>query len=1146
MKLRKRRVIASLLLMSFMNMAFAPMVMADQQVLNQIDGKYGANLRDITGASIDTNGVYANITNTQTNSVLNWNTLNTAPGQTLNYNMVNGQTSFNQVVGRAPSTFAGNLTSTGGRLIIANPYGMIFENGSYTNVNSLILTTHDAVFNATNGKLDLNATKGGTIRIGGKELTQTNNAAVMRIANDLNIISNGIKVENADILAGNTRLVTTDGVNFVTVTSAPDITKETNNKAATFNAKDFDNKNISSSILVKDSAIAVKDNKTGRIYLIAKGNKANTAVLNSALNGKVSAQVDGDATFNVIGNLDIENATIGGNLVAKTVDGNINLKNSTSATASANGETVEQYMMKNGYTSQVNYPIARTAYKWEWKGIGSKTDKPDYTPTKAGIEANPNKKFGITIGYWESVSYTTYDDNYKNEITVADVQKLFKGLSTSDAEKFLKNNLNDTYKVYTDTTTINTNTLAQGQGFVSINNATVGGDLTAKGAGVNISGVGAKNFTTDSINGTAVKYAINDGAFKISESVKTANYTSVAEYQQIYINDSKAPVNATYHRELGDGIIGGYWEYTDASGKTIRVTDSEFTGNINKITALISKKQVTIVDNIKSETIAAHIEKNYSTADSTKNTIKAMTFNGANATSPITTGAINFNGGQGTSLKANAKKNIDLKYFSFSGDTVLNAVNDIVIDGGNRNNLTATSKGNLSTNSENIKITNFYAGDVILNANNNIDTQYFSSGSVQATAKTVNMKNGGFNSIKAAAADISLDNVNALKNSELKATNNIDFKNATIDSSTLDAQGNIITTNASINKSKLSGKNIEIGYKNSEINESTLTAQEKITTNINLNNSTLTAKNVRAKVNGIKKSTLNADNISISKRLGVSVSDSTLNGNTKIEASEGAVNVLSSTIQGATTIIGKSANVTDSNTSAITINATDDVNVLGATIQGNLNIDGAQNVTISSTTSAPDASAQTIADLAESQTAVTDYNATRYTSADFENKYQMAKLNKYGEDQRISYISGDANISNVSNIDIINSAIVGDLNETNYSGESNLITSYVGGAFNPDRVSTPNGSNETSVYQSYIGQYTPVYMLPEDDSSAYSNENDKRRFGEELDTVFRRQFTARGFATSDDEIQARMSAVKSSAKSGNGNSIVLTQQFIAD
>lgn len=296
----------------------------NQQVLDKVDGKYGANLNSVTGATINTNGNYANITNTQTNSVLNWNTLNTAPGQTLNYVMTAGQTSLNKVVTPQLSTFAGNLTSTGGRVIISNPMGIIFENGSYTNVNALTLTTHDAQI--VDGKVVLqsaNIVGSQGVRIGG--VGASSKAAVMRVADDLNIVSNNIKIDNADIFVNNANLVTADGITFVdkemTITDAK-------NSNATM-LKDSNSEDIGS-IHVKDSIITVKDENSGRIFIASKGDVAGVKVEKSVVEGKVQLDVDGNANMSVIGNADIVDSVVANNLNVETVNDTITLDNSNS------------------------------------------------------------------------------------------------------------------------------------------------------------------------------------------------------------------------------------------------------------------------------------------------------------------------------------------------------------------------------------------------------------------------------------------------------------------------------------------------------------------------------------------------------------------------------------------------------------------------------------------------------------------------------------------------------------------------------------------------------------------------------------------------------------------------------------------------
>lgn len=253
----------------------AAMEVTHGDVLEKVNGKYGATLDSVTGARVDTDLTNATITNTATNSILNWNSLNTATRQSLTYIMSDGQTSLNNVTGVGLSQFAGTLKAEHGRLIISNPNGIIFENGSYTNVNALTLTTHQAVIE--NDKLHLidNGSNASIILEGN---TWATSRPVFQIANDLNIVSNNIDVKSTDIIAKDIRLVTADGVTFYAVNN----TKASSNFDAVVNKNNLiDNGNIN----VNDSIIAVRNKETGKISIVSRG---DITVKNTELGGKTT------------------------------------------------------------------------------------------------------------------------------------------------------------------------------------------------------------------------------------------------------------------------------------------------------------------------------------------------------------------------------------------------------------------------------------------------------------------------------------------------------------------------------------------------------------------------------------------------------------------------------------------------------------------------------------------------------------------------------------------------------------------------------------------------------------------------------------------------------------------------------------------
>ena len=253
------------------------MEVTNGEVLEKVNGKYGANLESVVGARVDTDLTNATITNTQTNSVLKWTDLNVAPKQTLDFVMSDGQTSLNTITGMGLSQFAGTIKAEHGRLIISNPNGIIFENGAYVNANALTVTTHQAVME--NDKLHLidNGNNASIIFEGG---TWATSRPVFQIAKDLNIVSNNIDMKSTDIIAKDIRLVTADGVTFYAVND----TKNSSNFNAVVNKNNLiDNGNIN----VNDSIIAVKDKSTGKISIVSRG---DITVKSTELGGKTTVE----------------------------------------------------------------------------------------------------------------------------------------------------------------------------------------------------------------------------------------------------------------------------------------------------------------------------------------------------------------------------------------------------------------------------------------------------------------------------------------------------------------------------------------------------------------------------------------------------------------------------------------------------------------------------------------------------------------------------------------------------------------------------------------------------------------------------------------------------------------------------------------
>lgn len=236
-------------------------IVTSGKVLDTVGGKYGADLINVSGATVRTDYDNAYITNTSDKSILNWGNLNTAPRQSLNFIMKDGQISLNNVTGGL-SQFAGALTAEHGRVIISNPNGIIFESGSFVNANALTLTTHN-VFIDNDDLILVDSNNNSSITFEGG-LNAATRRVMLFIAKDLNIVANNIDIKNADIVAGDTRLVTTDGVTFFSVNN----TNVSSNFDAVINKNNYiDNGNIN----LNNTTIAVKNKETGAISIVSRG-----------------------------------------------------------------------------------------------------------------------------------------------------------------------------------------------------------------------------------------------------------------------------------------------------------------------------------------------------------------------------------------------------------------------------------------------------------------------------------------------------------------------------------------------------------------------------------------------------------------------------------------------------------------------------------------------------------------------------------------------------------------------------------------------------------------------------------------------------------------------------------------------------------
>lgn len=405
----KAHKVVAMFMLALATVDFATPIMAMENVtsgnvLNKVNGNYGADLRDVTGATVSTDFTNATITNTQTNSVLNWNNLNTAPNQNLTYIMKDGETSLNNVVGTSLSKFAGSLTAEHGRVIISNPNGMIFENGSYVNANALTLTTHHASIEDGNLRL-YSSDKNATIKFNGGDIGTSK--VRLAVDKDLNIVSNNIDMNNANIVAKDTKLITADGVTFYAVNNN-NVSDYATRHIATAGANNLGN------VSVNNTNIAVLDRNTGKISIITKGdvnvNKTN-----------IDGKIDIVSTIANGGNITLDKVT--SNATVKATGNKVAMYNSTVDNIDLTAKT--DVKMQNVNATGVAVSEIKANNKAEIRASKFKTIRAaaaditftDTNLTNANVQAK-NVKVGISDSRKPAASISNSTISATNDINI--------------------------------------------------------------------------------------------------------------------------------------------------------------------------------------------------------------------------------------------------------------------------------------------------------------------------------------------------------------------------------------------------------------------------------------------------------------------------------------------------------------------------------------------------------------------------------------------------------------------------------------------------------------------------------------------------------------------------------------------------------
>ena len=272
------------------------------------DGLGGADFKGGNGGfkNITTDGTAATL-DFVGDSHVQWNTLNVAGHETLNFNAVNGNKGITvlNTVQSGMSKIYGSINANDGisKLIISNPNGVLFDGAKFTAAGDVMLTTQPMTSSFVNGKMNL-IQEATNAEVGAVQIQNSN----FTTGGSLNILAPVI-----DVVGG--KIKTDNGVKFVTA-----------------NGQDYlATGNVSSKSVVRLKAIDVD----GDVYVVSDKGVVKT-VSGGEINGNLNIQSDDKVALNyvndgevlhVTGNVD---ATGNGYLMyAKNakVDGNLNMEN---------------------------------------------------------------------------------------------------------------------------------------------------------------------------------------------------------------------------------------------------------------------------------------------------------------------------------------------------------------------------------------------------------------------------------------------------------------------------------------------------------------------------------------------------------------------------------------------------------------------------------------------------------------------------------------------------------------------------------------------------------------------------------------------------------------------------------------------------
>ncbi len=470
------------------------------------------------------------------------NEFNVGKDETANwgFNAYN-QTAITKVTGGSMSEIYGTLKSSGvgaesGKVILINPNGLMFGEGSQVNLNSFTASTLDVKSASEDGKtieFHANGAK-GDIKIEGSTWTLNQSGAIISSGN---IEYKDSKITTTNANAGNIQLYTADGVTFTYVENG----------------------------YINDQNVSVKANKNGKISLknseATKWGKPENITNYSIETGTLNAKA---------GNIELKNVAIkgtkllGGNESGNIMiasEGTLTIDGSVVATADTIKDSENTFDLGNGHITltakkdiELNNSRLETAGKAGAKGVSSinMTANNNINVKDSNLKVSDNIKMtainGINIegnnniGAPNQIILQTKGDitanaNIYKSALFANGENITLKLQNANGKGIKVNAQNHADIDATDgelsiaKIVANTLTLDANDTFI------------ADGANANIKETQQGELTNDQVAGKAYIEVNTQGGFSL-DTAKSLNQTGKVQYQGNYELDNNGIYNA--------------------------------------------------------------------------------------------------------------------------------------------------------------------------------------------------------------------------------------------------------------------------------------------------------------------------------------------------------------------------------------------------------------------------------------------------------------------------------------------------------------------------------------------------------------------------------------------------------------------------